>query len=134
MLKVRRTALILVGVLMGMILAPTLPVYAQPFSAQILRALRSIPSTLLFSSDSTFDIGTAGTGRPAFVYAGTAVDVGGARYNGTTFKLVATAFASLGTPLDGNVAYCNDCTIANPCAGSGTGALAKRLNGTWVCN
>ena len=42
--------------------------------------------------------------------------------------------ASLGTPANGTVAYCTDCTIANPCAGGGTGALAKRLNNTWICN
>ena len=48
--------------------------------------------------------------------------------------LNATAFASLGTPADGTFLYCFNCTVANPCAGSGTGALAKRLNGVWVCN
>lgn len=42
--------------------------------------------------------------------------------------------ASLGTPANGNIIYCSDCTIANPCAGGGSGALAKRLNATWVCN
>jgi hypothetical protein len=46
----------------------------------------------------------------------------------------AVAFASLGTPANGTFAYCNDCTIANPCASGGTGAYAKRLNGVWVCN
>jgi hypothetical protein len=51
-----------------------------------------------------------------------------------TITITATAFASLGTPTNGSIYYCNDCTIANPCAGSGTGALAKRLNGVWVCN
>lgn len=44
------------------------------------------------------------------------------------------AFASLGTPANGTFVYCNNCTIANPCAGAGTGAFAKRLNGAWVCN
>jgi hypothetical protein len=48
--------------------------------------------------------------------------------------LSAVAFASLGTPGNGTIAYCSDCTIANPCASGGTGALAKRLNGQWVCN
>ena len=43
-------------------------------------------------------------------------------------------FASLGTPANGNSVYCPDCTIANPCAGSGNGAIAKRLNNVWVCN
>jgi hypothetical protein len=43
-------------------------------------------------------------------------------------------FSSLGTPANGVVIYCSDCTIANPCAGSGTGAYAKGLRGAWVCN
>lgn len=46
----------------------------------------------------------------------------------------ATVFASLGTPVDGTFIFCSDCTIASPCAGSGTGAFAKRLASTWVCN
>lgn len=49
-------------------------------------------------------------------------------------QYLPTLFAALGTPANGTVCYCSDCTIANPCAGSGTGALAKRLNGVWVCN
>lgn len=49
-------------------------------------------------------------------------------------SLVSIAFASLGTPASNQFVYCPDCTIANPCAGGGTGALAKRLNGVWVCN
>jgi hypothetical protein len=50
---------------------------------------------------------------------------------------VGIAFANLGTPANGvpqRPIYCPDCTIANPCAGAGTGAFAKRLNGVWVCN
>lgn len=44
-------------------------------------------------------------------------------------------FANLpGTPSNGMFVYCTDCTIASPCAGSGTGAFAKRLNGAWICN
>lgn len=50
------------------------------------------------------------------------------------FQLAPITFAVLGTPGNGTIAYCSDCTIANPCAGAGTGALAKRLNGVWVCN
>lgn len=48
--------------------------------------------------------------------------------------LPGVAFVSLGTPGNGQITYCNNCTIANPCASGGTGALAKRLNGVWVCN
>ncbi len=50
------------------------------------------------------------------------------------FALDAVTFANLGTPANGIIRYCSDCTIANPCAGAGTGALAKRLNAVWVCN
>lgn len=48
--------------------------------------------------------------------------------------ITPVTFATLGAPANGNMKYCSDCTIANPCAGAGTGALAKRLNGVWVCN
>ena len=43
-------------------------------------------------------------------------------------------FANLGTPADNRFCYCSDCAKATPCAGSGTGALAKRLNGAWDCD
>jgi hypothetical protein len=48
--------------------------------------------------------------------------------------LSSVLFANLGTPANGTVYYCSDCNIANPCTGSGTGAIAKRLAGVWVCN
>jgi hypothetical protein len=35
---------------------------------------------------------------------------------------------------NGTIVYCSNCTIANPCDTGGTGAIAKRLNGVWVCN
>jgi hypothetical protein len=44
------------------------------------------------------------------------------------------AEASLPTVPNGVIVYCNDCTIANPCASGGTGAFAKRLHAVWVCN
>jgi hypothetical protein len=53
---------------------------------------------------------------------------------GQLFRPGSTIFSGLGTPANGVLIYCSDCTIANPCAGSGTGAIAKRLNGVWVCN
>ena len=44
------------------------------------------------------------------------------------------AFANLGAPANGAIVYCTDCNIANPCTGGGTGALAKRIAGAWICN
>lgn len=46
----------------------------------------------------------------------------------------STAFASLPASVNGTMLYCADCTFANPCAGGGTGAFAKRLNGAWRCD
>lgn len=52
----------------------------------------------------------------------------------TDVTFTAVLFANLGTPGNGIIRYCSDCTLASPCGGGGTGALAKRLNGIWVCN
>jgi hypothetical protein len=52
----------------------------------------------------------------------------------TSLILGGTTIANLGNPANGTLKYCSDCRVANPCAGSGTGAIAKRLNGVWVCN
>lgn len=65
----------------------------------------------------------AGTGNTTMVIDGT----------GTMYP-AASPFASLGTPINGAMRYCTDCTIANPCAAGGGGAIAKRLGGAWVCN
>lgn len=43
-------------------------------------------------------------------------------------------FATLTAQEDGVVMWCRDCTKATPCAGSGTGAYAKRMNGAWDCD
>jgi hypothetical protein len=56
-------------------------------------------------------------------------------------------FANLPTEVNGMMIYCNDCTLRNPpsctnitsgpacaCAGGGTGAIAKGIRGTWMCN
>lgn len=58
----------------------------------------------------------------------------------------ASAFAALGAPANGTIKYCSDCTVVTAatctanlltscvCAGSGSGAIAKRINGAWYCN
>ncbi len=58
----------------------------------------------------------------------------GTAATGTFMTLPAITFANLGTPPNGSVAYCSDCLVQAACAGGGTGALAKRLTGGWVCN
>lgn len=60
-----------------------------------------------------------------------AIDLnGGLRQAGSTFANLSNP----GAPPNGTLIYCSDCVIASTCAGSGTGAYAKRLNGAWVCN
>lgn len=74
-----------------------------------------------FSVDSSGVVATAG--------ATTGTNQVGAVFPGSV------AHASLsGSATNGQIVYCSNCTIANPCASGGTGALAKRLNGVWVCN
>jgi hypothetical protein len=49
--------------------------------------------------------------------------------------LTGLTFANIPANLaNGSTLYVSDSTIANPCAGSGTGAILKRLNGVNVCN
>ena len=43
-------------------------------------------------------------------------------------------FADLPASNNGSMIYCQDCTIASPCAAGGAGAVAKRIGGIWVCN
>jgi hypothetical protein len=52
----------------------------------------------------------------------------------STMRIPSTTFSNLPTAENFSIVGCSDCTVANPCAGSGTGAVAKRLNGAWVCN
>lgn len=58
----------------------------------------------------------------------------------------SSVFSQLGAQNNGSFTYCSDCKVLTPascsaantaacaCAGGGTGAFAKRLNGSWVCN
>lgn len=90
----------------------------------------------------TFDLSSLSVNRIITVpdAAGT-LTLGGNTFSGTGSVMLAamptltdTLFAALGTPANGTIAYCSDCTKATPCAGSGTGAIAKRLNGAWDCD
>lgn len=88
-------------------------------------AILASPSDLIFTGAGTTTI--SGTANP-IVYAAWTGAVGLGPI------LSPTAFAALGSFGNGTLLYCSDCTIASPCASGGSGALAKRLNGAWVCN
>jgi len=51
-----------------------------------------------------------------------------------TARNMSLTYNNLSTGANGSYVYCSNCTVAATCAAGGTGALAKRLNGTWVCN
>ena len=47
--------------------------------------------------------------------------------------LAGAPFYLFAAEANGSRIYCTNCKIANPCTTGGDGALAKRLNGIWVC-
>src|ERR1700719_3295564 len=87
------------------------------------------------SPSPTFSTIAPGTNTGALVIGpGGSLTTSGAGTIVATNGINSSVFAGLGTPANGTVLSCSDCTLANPCAGSGTGAIAERLNGVWVCN
>jgi hypothetical protein len=44
------------------------------------------------------------------------------------------SYASLGSGDNGTVVYCTDCQQTAACTSGGSGAMAKRIAGGWVCN
>lgn len=88
------------------------------------------------SATATFS-GNVITGNPVTVFSGFTNNLVARNNTGAGLAIPQwepTLFANLGTPPNGSFVYCSDCTVATPCAGAGTGALAKRLAGIWVCN
>lgn len=98
----------------------------------ILTTPSSITSNACSPGGQTFGSNTGYTfnlqGAPVFSIGSTASQIS------KPFQLNSVAFASLGTPANGTINYCSDCTVAATCAAAGTGALAKRINSVWVCN
>lgn len=87
----------------------------------------------VFVNSATLSMGTGGS--PDWTLTRAAA-------NEVTFP--SLVFANLGTPANGTFAFCSDCTETTPascpvtqasciCAGSGSGAFARRVNGAWYC-
>lgn len=91
-------------------------------------------TTMLMSpSAGIIYAGTGGTvGLPLPFNSGLSIDQSGS----------GVFFASLGTPANGTIRYCKNCknviddsvAAGAACAGSGSGAVARRENGHWACN
>jgi hypothetical protein len=53
----------------------------------------------------------------------------------TNSSITYTRLSALPALPNGHVLFCTDCTRnTSPCSGGGSGALAKRVNGTWDCD
>jgi hypothetical protein len=90
---------------------------------------------------TSYGLGLTGTsvqllssGSEMLSVSGTGGSINAAVTASAPIYLYSVAFASFQAFGNGAVIYCTDCTVASPCAGGGTGAVAKRINSTWVCN
>lgn len=86
------------------------------------------------SNQTTFQSATTGT-FSAFHNGVGVFTMDGSGVLGVTTRLTLNTLlqANLGTPANGTIVYCSDCTTSVTCAGGGQGALATRLNGAWSC-
>jgi len=119
-------------------LAPALLLWAAATSAQTITssgpcpagAMGFNPGALCFRTDTGgFSIWDGAAWRQ--------LSIEGALVQQATpdaLTLTPFTFTTLPPAVNGQLRFCSDCAVANPCAGGGTGALAKGLNGAWVCN
>lgn len=105
--------------------------YASAANALAARAAVATGSVLASAGVGTAPAYDSSPRLTTGVYIGSADP--GTPLTGSLY-FTGVAFASLGTPTNGTVVYCTDCTKATPCAGASNGALAKRLNGAWDCD
>jgi hypothetical protein len=122
--------------LYGMYIQPTLNKAGSGTHANFVSLLIDPPvigaGAATLTNSTTFKINgapTVGTNLRAFWVAAGITETVNHRLTGFTFANIATNLTA-----NGDIGYCSDCTIANPCAGGGTGALGKRLNDVNVCN
>jgi len=84
-------------------------------------------------SGNTYDLSLIGTATLGVLSARSTARVN-AQTSSSFTVFGGGDFLSLGNPPNGAVSYCSNCRVANPCVAGGAGALAKRINGTWICN
>ncbi len=85
-------------------------------------------------ADLVFDVTGATSGAFTIEDASLQQIHGGDVVSRGIVELNSITFADLPASVDGSMTYCQDCTIASPCAATGPGAFAKRMAGAWVCN
>jgi hypothetical protein len=115
----------------------------SPATGAIRANGRALPMTLIVSNNSFTTTDVTWTPVVRFSNDPTGILLQGNLHSTTLLTSSTLAvlqgaqgrlFANLGTLGNGSVLFCSDCAIANPCAGAGTGAIAKRLAAAWVCN
>jgi hypothetical protein len=80
---------------------------------------------LATSSDDGVNLGNGGNVVRIMAFGGTL---------GGRIEIQPRTFENLGTPVNGTMSWCSNCTEADPCATGGTGSFAKRQNSRWKCN
>jgi len=98
--------------------------------------LKTNTSTSLYLAQLGYQVVVNDTGQSTAGYTPPARNSSADAVLAGLLKPGGFVFANIGTELtvNGQMEFCTDCTIASPCAGGGTGAIAKRLNGVNVCN
>ncbi len=84
--------------------------------------------------DFVFDIAGATGGAFTLEDASLQQVQGGDVVSRGIVELNSITFEDLPASVDGSMVYCQDCTIASPCAAAGGGGFAKRIGGAWICN
>ena len=113
---------------------------SQPSGGTTIPAVKFNNTVSIGNNDHLVDFQNNGSAKFYVLGGGSWFAAGSGTATGLTIAgtnvitLGSVAFASLPASLNGSLIYCSDCAIANPCTGSSTGAVAKRINGAWVCN
>lgn len=115
------------------------------FYSSVTQTVSGIPWTwAAVGLDGASDTGLSRTAAGVIAVGnGTQADVTGTLAYANA-QMTATTFASLGTPANGTMKFCSDCTETTPatcpatqasciCTSAGTGAFARRVNGVWYC-
>lgn len=110
-------------------------------TSSTFRAIRIPNGTSIYSRNGANNadvniLGVNGADQIVLGAGGNSVSYGGPIVMGTGVWIAAgsTTFASLPALSNGSLLYCSNCKKTTPCTGSGTGAIAKRLNSAWDCN
>lgn len=108
--------------------------HSWQFQTVVVAPGSTIQSITLCNSSSATQGQTITWNSASSCYNAVAINSSSATLFSSGILLGQSFYASLGSASNGTMIYCSDCKIASSCANNGTGAIAKMLNGSWVCN